>query len=422
MKRAIVIALLLCGVTMVGAAKKKNINYDESKVPNYTLSNPLVCNDGTKVTTVEKWEQQRRPEVLELFAKSVYGETPNAKLKVKYKVVAEDRRAFGGKATAQQVMFTFSKQGKRVQALVLVYYPNNRKGRVSVFVGYNFRGNHSLTYDEWIQYSPYYKRLQEINSNSKRLERGIRIGQWPMEDIINRGYAAVTLCYHDIYPDNKKGKNKGLMALLPQTKDEGSRWQALGVWAYGLSRVADWVEKQSWANKEQMSVIGHSRQGKVALWAGAQDKRFKVVISNDSGCGGAALSKRVYGENIASITTTFPHWFCKNFAQYSNREQDLPFDQHELLALVAPRYLYVGSASKDRWADPKGEYLSAYHASPVFELYGMKGLTSKEMPEVGECIHNDIGYHLREGRHALTPEDWEYYMDFCDKAYKKGKR
>ena len=166
-----------------------------------------------------------------------------------------------------------------------------------------------------------------------------------------------------------------------------------------------------------MCVIGHSRQGKAALWAGVQDERFKVVISNNSGCGGAALSKRVFGESIRLITKRFPHWFCKDFTKYSEREAELPFDQHQLLALVAPRYLYVASASLDRWADPKGEYLSAYHASPLYKLYGMKGLESEQMPKIGEPIMNAVGYHIREGKHNITPYDWGHYLDFCDKVF-----
>uniref|UniRef100_UPI0040578D28 glucuronyl esterase domain-containing protein n=1 Tax=Alistipes sp. TaxID=1872444 RepID=UPI0040578D28 len=420
MKRLIILALLLWGVIMVGDAKKF-INYDEKRASNYTLPELLTCQDGTKVTTVEQWEKHRRPELLKMFSNIVYGQTPVVDdLKVKYKVIAENKKAFGGKATAQQVMFTFSRGKQKLQALVLVHYPNNSSKRVPVFIGYNFRGNHSLTKDEWVEYSPYF--VNYIDKSDKLMIRGQKIGFWPIEEIVTRGYAAVTLCYHDIYPDRVDGlAGKGLFELLPKSADDGSRWQAIGVWSYALSRVTDWVVKQPWANKEQLAVIGHSRQGKVALWTGVQDKRFKVVISNNSGCGGAALSKRVYGEDVRYINKRFPHWFCTNFAKYSNREQDLSIDQHQLLAMVAPRFLYVASASEDRWADPKGEYLATYHASPVYELYGLKGLTSAQMPEIGKPIHNNIGYHLREGKHALRPYDWNFYMDFCDKAFKRTK-
>ena len=424
MKVAVLVSLL-CAVATTASAKRRNINYDESKMVPYTLPDPLICNDGTKVTTVEQWEGQRRPELLKLFAEQVYGETPNGRLKVRYKVVAERRDALNGKATAQQVMFTFSRKGKKHRALALAYYPNNTRERVPVFIGYNFKGNHGTTNDEWVRYSPYFDGITDLGS--KLLRRGTQVERWPLELIVERGYAVVTMCYHDIYPDivPRKAQPRDkvrLSNLLPVTEDESSRWQAIGVWAYGLSRIADWVVKQPWADKDKLCVIGHSRQGKAALWAGAQDERFRVVISNNSGCGGAALSKRVIGENVEFITRQFPHWFCKNFTRYSMRERDLPLDQHFLLALVAPRHLYVASASMDRWADPKGEYLATYHSSPVFELYGMKGMTSKQMPKVGEDVQNDVGYHIREGKHAILEYDWRRYLDFCDKIFKHKER
>lgn len=412
----VMVVCLLCATVAVGRTK---ITYDETKVPSYTLPALLACNDSTKVTSAAEWEQRRRPEILEFFSKSVYGVTPECELKVKYKVVAKDKRALGGKATALQVMFTFLRGGERQQALALVYYPNARsKQGAPVFIGYNFKGNHSLTDEEWVLYSPYFDALAD--RNSKLLQRGVQKHRWPVEQMIERGYAAVTMCYHDIYPDKAKGgAESSLLRLLPVTEEEGSRWQAIGVWAYGLSRIADWVERQPWANARQMCVVGHSRQGKAALWAGAQDERFKVVISNNSGCGGAALSKRVMGENVEYITRRFPHWFCRDFRQYGDREAELPFDQHQLLALVAPRHLYVASASLDQWADPKGEYLSAFHASPVYKLYGMQGLTSEQMPAVESPIMNAVGYHIRRGKHDITPYDWGNYLDFCDRVFRR---
>lgn len=416
--RFVAVVCLLCSIATTSEAKRRNINNDESKIVPYTLPDPLLCNDGTKVTSTEQWERQRRPELLKLFEEQVYGVTPKVRLKVRYKVVAENKNALEGRATAQQVMFTFSRKGKKQRALALVYYPNSRQGGVPVFIGYNFKGNHCTSNDRWVLYSPYYyEGITDLSG--KLLKRGTQTERWPLEMIIERGYAVVTMCYHDIYPDHpKRGVERRLSNLLPTTKNEESRWQALGVWAYGLSRIADWVEKQSWANREQLCVIGHSRQGKAALWAGAQDERFKVVISNNSGCGGAALSMRVIGENVEFITHQFPHWFCPNFTNYSKRERELPIDQHELLALVAPRHLYVASASLDRWADPKGEYLATYHASPVYRLYGMEGMTSEQMPEVEQPVMTDVGYHIRQGKHNITAYDWGNYLDFCDKVFR----
>ena len=393
-------------------------NYDETLVPQYTLPDLLTCEDGTLVTTAKGWEQRRRPELLRILADGEYGRTPKGKVKTSCELVHENKQALGGLATMQQVMFTFCGQGREVKALLLVYIPNNRQGRVPVFIGYNFPGNHAITNDKSVLYSPYFERLTDRNSPA--LQRGTGSSRWPLEMIIKRGYAVATMCYQDIFPDNAGGGPESITTLFPPNTDGNARWQALGAWAWGSSRIADWVQRQSWAAPEKLALIGHSRQGKAALWAGAQDTRFEVVISNESGCGGAALSKREFGERVGRITTSFPHWFCPSFSQYALREQELPFDQHQLLALIAPRHLYVASAEGDQWSDPRGEYLAAYKVSPVYALYGLKGLPSEQMPALHQPIHHQVAYHIRAGKHDVTDYDWARYLDYCDKAFSYG--
>ena len=390
-------------------------NYDETKVPAFTLPDPLLCADGRHVEGIKEWERIRRPELLQLLADQEYGRMPKGKIKTSYRVVSEDSNALGGLATSQQVMLTFKGQGQERNALLLAYIPNQRNGRVPVFIGYNFKGNHSLTSDPTILFSPYFEQIAD--KSSPALQRGVQSSRWPLEDIVRRGYAVVTLCYQDIFPDNPNGTPASIIPLFPENQDGDSRWQALGAWAWGSSRIADWVQRQQWANAEQLAIIGHSRQGKAALWAGALDKRFQVVISNNSGCGGAALSKRAYGETVGRITRSFPHWFCPAFSKYAENEQALPFDQHELLALIAPRHLYVASAEEDRWADPRGEFLAAHAASPVYALYGLKGIESTTMPAINQPIQNQVAYHIRAGVHDVTAYDWHRYMDFCDRAF-----
>jgi hypothetical protein len=198
-------------------------------------------------------------------------------------------------------------------------------------------------------------------------------------------------------------------------------YSAIGVWAWGLSRIADYLEQDKEVNADKIILHGHSRLGKTSLWAGAIDERFKMVISNDSGCCGAALSRRDYGETIATIAgpENPSYWFVKSFAEYMGRIDEMPFDQHFLLALAAPRPLAVASATLDRWADPRGEFLSCVNVAPVYKLFGFEGLGTEEMPSPGKGIYNTVSYHIREGKHDQTPLDWEVYMDLADR-YIKG--
>ena len=406
---------------------QEGINYDESKVPDFVLPNPLIFNDGTNVTTVEQWENKRRAELLEIFSSQMYGRIPKEKIKVSYETLTEDKNFLNGEATAKQVKFIFTNGKKNHEAVLLLVLPNRIKDKIPVFITYNYKGNHSTIADSSI-HLPSVFTLPEIPdywmySKGDR-ERGGQSSRWSYDQIIKRGYGVATMSYQDIYPDtNKPDTEEHAVVSLFSDDYNGTkspdRWQAIGVWAYGLSCMLDYLETQKEVDLEKIVVMGHSRHGKAALWAGVQDKRFSIVISNNSGCGGAALSKRVYGENIARITSAFPHWFCTTFNQYANNEANLPFDQHELAALIAPRKLYIASALEDRWADPKGEFLSGYYAAPVYELYGLKGFDADVQPPVHQPIMNDVGYHIREGIHDVTDYDWKCFLDFADLHFEK---
>ena len=424
MKHLILFIIFLLSVNF-SFAQQIVINYDESKTPDYILPDPLISNDGKKVTTVKQWENQRRTELIEIFSTQMYGRTPADKIKVTYETLSENPNFLNGKSTAKQVKFVFTNGAKKIEALLLLVLPNHTKGKTPVFVSYNYKGNHSTSVDTFIEYPPSFslhKTHNHLRLEDADWERGCQSSRWCYDKIIERGYGIATMFYQDIYPDIAGMDEYGIVSLFAGYRpgqNSPDEWQALGAWAWGFSRIVDYLETQKRVDPKKIIVMGHSRHGKAALWAGAQDKRFRIVISNNSGCGGAALSKRVFGENIARITSAFPHWFCPAFNQYAHNEANLPFDQHQLVALIAPRHVYIASALEDRWADPKGEFLSGYHAGPVYELYGLKGLATNVQPPVHQPIMNDVGYHIREGIHDVTDYDWICFMDFADKHFGK---
>lgn len=404
-------------------AQKGEFNYDEAKVPAYTLPEPLLTTGGEPVRSVKDWERKRRPELLDLFQTHVYGQSPGRPSRMKFEVTSLDRTALGGTATRKEISVYFAGTKDGPQMSLLIYQPNRAKQPVPAFVGLNFYGNHTIHPDPGITLSPRWMRPSAefgvVNNRATEQSRGVRTNRWPVEMILARGYALATIYYGDLEPDAPDGWKNGVRAALsPDGADTDFapyEWGAISAWAWGLSRAMDYFETDREIDHRRIAVMGHSRLGKTALWAGAQDRRFAVVISNNSGCGGAALSRRRYGETVQRINTNFPHWFCGNFKNYNGREDALPVDQHLLVALVAPRPVYVASAEEDRWADPKGEFLSAKHAELVYRLFGKAGLGVEEMPPVNQPVGDTIGYHIRSGKHDVTHYDWERYLDFADR-------
>ncbi len=392
----------------------------------YQLPPLLITISGNAIHTVQDWEKIRRPEILTLFAENVYGKTPAEKIPLRFVTLEVSSAALNGTATRKQVRVYFSNDEKYYMD-ILMYLPNNTDKPVPLFLGLNFVGNQAINADPGILISKrwfrYDNRVGYKNHYATEASRGTDAADWLVEEIIKRGYGLATIYYGDLQPDSSNSVNAGIAPLFykkGQTKPAPDEWGAIGVWAWGLSRAMDYLQTDRAVNAKKIAVIGHSRLGKTALWAGAQDKRFAFVISNDSGEGGAAITRRKYGETITKINTAFPHWFCDNYKAYNDREDELPVDFHELIALIAPRPVYVASASEDQWADPTGEYLSAWHAGEVYKLYGLTGLANITPPPVDTPVGNgSVGYHLREGKHAMLQYDWQQYLNFADRVLRK---
>jgi hypothetical protein len=417
-----IFSVVLLWVCCLPLAYSQNFqpNYDESKVPGYELPDPLTFEDGSKVSGASDWPA-RRAEILELFENHVYGKMPEKPDNLSFEVRKEVPRALNGLAALKEMRIHVKNPNKAHHFDLLLFVPNKIQKPVPVFLGLNFNGNHTVHPSEHISVTSKWVRnkdyLQVTNHQANEASRGHSRDSYLVERVLDRGYAFATIYYGDIDPDFDDGYQNGVHPLFDKKyldTTKGNNCSSIGAWAWGLSRAADYFETDPAIDQEKIAVYGHSRLGKTALWAGACDERFSVVISNCSGCGGAALSRRKYGETLHFINNAMPHWFCENFDKYNNNEDALPVDQHMLIALMAPRPVIVASADKDRWADPKGEFLSVKHAGPVYRLLNKKGLPVDKMPVINRPVYHTAGYVIRNGEHALNNYNWEIYLDFAD--------
>jgi hypothetical protein len=399
-KKEITMGILFLAAALAATASTREFRPDP-EMPTYTLPDPLVAADGRKITTAEEWRTKRRPEVLELFRKHIYGRVPDTPYEKRFRVVRQDPKAMDGAATLKQIEITITRGAASLTIPVVLFVPNRAPKPVPAFLLISNRGTENI--------DPTREQKSEF---------------WPAEAAVARGYAIAAFHNAAVDPDRHDGFKDGIHPLLDGPTRPPDAWGTIAAWAWGASRVMDYFETDKDLARDKIALIGHSRGGKTALWAGAEDERFALVISNESGNTGAALSRRRFQgkEQVARINTAFPHWFCETYKSYNDREAALPVDQHMLISLIAPRAVAVGSAEEDLWADPRGEFLAVVHAAPVYRLFGRQALGTTTMPNVGDSLHGDgAHYHVREGKHNLTLADWQTYMDFADREFKRAR-
>jgi hypothetical protein len=416
-------------------AQDTGLNYDESKIPPYTLPQLLVADDGRVIHNSKEWESIQRPAILKKFTENMYGRVPGKPKNIHYKTTYIDNNALNGKATRKEITIFFTKGDNGPSMTVLLYLPNEIKGKVPVFIGLNFLGIHATQLDSTITITDSWKHVNNSDTpilinewpvragwkravNHKIPMRGEDVRMWPLEELITNGYGMATAYYQDLEPDNPEGWKTGVRTTMQHELNiKPEEWGSISAWAWGLSRMMDYLETDDRVNAKQVIVTGLSRLGKTALWAGANDQRFAIVISNDSGEGGAALSKRIYGETIELINRVNPHWFIEKYKTYNFAPDKLPFDQHMLVALAAPRPVYIASAILDKPADPKGEFLSGKFAGPVYALYGKTGVGVEDQPPVDTPVGETIGYHVRTGGHDILLYDWKQFISFANRHF-----
>jgi (4-O-methyl)-D-glucuronate---lignin esterase len=382
---------------------------------------PLVTQSGKKVATVREWETTRKPELRALFEHYMYGRYPARPEKVSGKTLFTDAAAFGEKGTLQEIEITFGPPDWP-KIYLLIATPAGA-GPFPCFVGANFGGNHLLTPNTKVRVPTAWapdKYPGVVDNRATEAGRGAEADTWPLEQIISRGYAVATFYCGDVQPD-RPGVREGMFATVAEGDHDPAQAGAIMWWAWGIHRTVDYLTQDDAIDAKRIAVVGHSRLGKTALLAGAFDDRIALTIANQAGCGGSGPSRHndPKAETVARITKVFPHWFCDNFAQFGSDPTKLPFDQHSLVAICAPRPLLFTAAADDEWANPAGQFEVLKAAGAVYKIHGVEGLEAAKMTKPGDpLIASRLGYWIRPGEHAMSPPDWTTYMDFADRWLK----
>ncbi len=410
----------LSGLIMLSAMPASATNYDEAKVGNYTLPDPLVCNDGARVTDTATWFAKRRPEILESYRAEIFGRSPEAGTNVAFNVWETATNALGGTATRKQIEINFSGTPAGPFAHLLLYTP---AGKISAptFLCLQFNGNYTVNDDPAIAIFPGWNGKNGLPAMPKNPVRGESARNWKIPETLARGYGIAFVDYREIEPDLAAGAGfkNGVHKNFPTAAADG--WGAIGAWAWGASRALDYLATDKDVDAQRVILFGHSRLGKTVLWAGAQDTRFAAVLANCSGEMGASLSRRDYGETVDDVAKHFPYWMAGNFQKYAGHWNDLPVDSHFLISLIAPRPLFLNTGSEDRWGDPHGEFLAARAATPVYELLGKTGIRETNFPPLDHALQHDLSFNCHTGKHDVLPADWDNFLDFADAHFAPKK-
>jgi (4-O-methyl)-D-glucuronate---lignin esterase len=414
------IVLLLCAAANAQTDKAPAsvvagipVNYDEALVGTYTLPDPLMLTNGKAVRDAKTWTEKRRPEIVRLFEENEYGKAPGRPAGMTFDVFDKGTPAFDGKATRRQVTVHFSSDKAGPKMDLLLYLPAHAQKPVPFLLNISFSANSNTVDDPGV-------RVGEVWGPDKKkipANQGRRFGKIDVVRLLDAGFGFGTIYYGDIDPDFLGGIPNGVHAqfLKPgETEPAADEWGSIAAWAWGLSRGMDYLETDQGVDAKRVAILGVSRLGKTVMWAGAHDQRFALVIASCSGEGGAALSRRNYGETIAHLTapSRYPYQFCANYGKFADHVDKLPVDANMLVALMAPRPVLLQTGDKDFWSDPKGEFLAAGAAGPVYRLLGKQGLETDHMPPAGEGIFHTIGYFEHIGGHGTIPSDWDQYLRF----------
>jgi len=389
------------------------VNYTEANVGTYVLPYPLLLTNEQMVRDAQTWSQKRRPEIVKLFEENQYGHSPGRPADMSFDVFDKGTLTFEEKAIRRQVTIYFTKDKSGPKMDLLIYLPVNADKPLPILLNISFTAN-SLTVND-----PGVKEGEIWNRQKQRVpaNKGFRFGSLNVMQFLEKGFCIATVYYGDIDPDFEGDMPYGVRSLYlkpGQTERAPDDWGAIGAWSWGLSRALDYFETDDSVDAKRVAIMGVSRLGKTVLWAGAIDARFAMVIDICSGEGGSALSRRNYGETIAHLVepSRFPYWFCPNYQKYGDHVDQFPVDAHMLLALIAPRPVLLVTGNKDKWADPKGTFLSAVAAGPVYDLLGKQNLGTSNLPPAGEPILHDIGFYMHDGGHGTNPSDWDVILKF----------